>query len=124
VAVVEGVGQHACEYMTGGTVVILGPVGHNIGAGMTGGEAFVHDPSGRLGGRLNRGLVDAVRPGTRDLARLRTLITRHVDLTGSEVAGGLLNRWADAGDIFWRIVPLREVARIEAAGETATGASA
>ena len=53
VAVVEGTGDHCCEYMTGGTVVVLGPVGYNLGAGMTGGEAYVYDPEGRLGARLN-----------------------------------------------------------------------
>src|SRR5438105_14119906 len=52
-AVIEGVGDHACEYMTGGTVVILGPVGYNLGAGMTGGEAYVLDPAVRLAARLN-----------------------------------------------------------------------
>src|SRR3989441_6615624 len=61
-AVVEGVGDHACEYMTGGTVAILGPVGYNVGAGMTGGQVFVWDPDGELNPRLNSALVEAYRP--------------------------------------------------------------
>src|SRR5207302_4256944 len=62
VAVVEGVGDHGCEYMTGGTVVVLGPVGYNLGAGMTGGQAFIWDPLARLTTRLNQSLVEAARP--------------------------------------------------------------
>ena len=58
-AVVEGVGDHACEYMTGGTVVVLGEVGYNLGAGMTGGQAFVWDPDSMLTSRLNTALVEA-----------------------------------------------------------------
>ncbi|MDQ1394761.1 MAG: hypothetical protein QOG64_20, partial [Acidimicrobiaceae bacterium] len=61
-AVVEGVGDHACEYMTGGTVVVLGPVGYNLGAGMTGGRAYVWDPGAQLTARLNTALVEAARP--------------------------------------------------------------
>src|SRR6185312_8379619 len=61
-AVVEGVGDHCCEYMTGGTVIVLGPVGYNLGAGMTGGQAFVYDPNANLTARLNTALVEAVRP--------------------------------------------------------------
>ena len=72
-AVVEGVGDHACEYMTGGTVVVLGPVGRNLAAGMTGGELFVHDPEGGVPIRLNPELVEArdgVGRGARAPARI------------------------------------------------------
>ena len=104
-------------------MVVLGPVGHNLGAGMTGGEAFIHDPVGRLSGRLNRGLVDAVRPGSADLRRLRTLIERHHEVTESEVARTLLAAWDESSSQFWRVVPVREVARIEGTGETLIAAS-
>ena len=110
--------------MTGGTVVVLGAIGHNLGAGMTGGEAFVHDPVGRLGGRINRGLVDAVRPTGADLRRLHALLERHLELTGSVVAEELLSGWEQAAADFWRILPLREVARIESAQGSMVGASA
>jgi glutamate synthase domain-containing protein 2/glutamate synthase domain-containing protein 1/glutamate synthase domain-containing protein 3 len=92
-AVVEGVGDHACEYMTGGTVVVLGPVGRNLAAGMTGGELFVHDPDGRVPIRLNPELVEA-RPATPEaLERLHLLVRRHHELTGSGRAAMLLTDW-------------------------------
>ena len=75
VAVVEGVGDHGCEYMTGGRVVVLGPTGRNFGAGMSGGEAFVWDPDGRFGPLVNREMVD-LEPVDEDDARwLRTIVT-------------------------------------------------
>ena len=98
VAVVEGVGPHACEYMTGGTVAVLGPVGANFGAGMTGGRAFIHDPAGRAVAALNGGSVEAVRlaailadreDGAERLAELRLLLERHASV-GSRVAETLL----------------------------------
>ncbi len=123
VAVVEGVGDHACEYMTGGTVVVLGPTGQNLGAGMTGGEAFVYAPSVEVPDRVNRELVEAHRlDGPHALlaeqaARLKALIARHQQLTGSTVARGILAHWAEAMGIFWRIAPKADVARIENAHE-------
>jgi glutamate synthase (ferredoxin) len=116
-AVVEGAGDHACEYMTGGTVVVLGPVGYNFGAGMTGGEAYVHDPDGRLGTRLNRQLVDAAVPDDNQRAGLRFLVEWHRELTGSRRAAALLADWDAAVRAFWRVAPLDEVARIERIGE-------
>ena len=94
-AVVEGVGDHACEYMTGGCVVILGPVGYNLGAGMTGGQAFVWDPEGKLASRLNTALVDAALPDADLLEDLRWRIERHAELTGSPRATALLADWDD-----------------------------
>ncbi|MBV9040833.1 MAG: glutamate synthase subunit alpha, partial [Acidimicrobiia bacterium] len=82
-AVVEGVGDHCCEYMTGGTVVVLGEVGYNLGAGMTGGQAFVYDPEANLTARLNTALVEAVRPDAELLEEVRWLIERHHELTQS-----------------------------------------
>jgi glutamate synthase (ferredoxin) len=123
VAVVEGTGDHACEYMTGGTVVILGPTGRNLGAGMTGGQAYVYDPAGALGARLNRQLVDGVRPDGGQEVELRFLVERHREVTGSPLAGALLADWSGAVRDFWRIAPLDEVARIERANEGMLGAS-
>src|SRR5206468_8261652 len=67
-AVVEGIGGHGCEYMTGGTVVVLGLVGQNLGAGMTGGEAYVYDPEAGLPARVNPELVDVTRPDDEHIA--------------------------------------------------------
>jgi glutamate synthase domain-containing protein 2/glutamate synthase domain-containing protein 3 len=124
VAVVEGTGDHACEYMTGGTVVILGPVGHNLGAGMTGGEAYVYDPDGTLGNRLNPQLVDARRPYSAQGAELHFWIERHREETGSPLAGALLADWEATLRCFWRVASVDEVARIERANEGVLGASA
>jgi glutamate synthase (ferredoxin) len=109
VAVVEGAGDHCCEYMTGGTVVVLGPVGRNLGAGMSGGEAYVLDPDGAAERRVNPQLVAAYEPGARELAALRQLVERHLRFTGSERAAALLERWEDAR--FVRVAPKGEVAR-------------
>ena len=128
-AVVEGTGDHCCEYMTGGTVVALGPVGRNIGAGMTGGEVFVYEQGGPGGHgghdehddgvleRLNDELVVARRPGDLELVRLRELVTAHAELTGSAVAAEALAGWDRAAHSFWRVAPRDEVAAIERAHE-------
>ncbi|HKS98845.1 MAG TPA: glutamate synthase large subunit [Rugosimonospora sp.] len=102
VAVVEGVGDHGCEYMTGGTVVVLGPTGRNFAAGMSGGLAYVWrlDQS-----QVNRELVD-LEPVTGDARRvLRNLVERHHVETGSAVAEGLLADWAGAVEEFTAVVP-------------------
>jgi glutamate synthase domain-containing protein 2/glutamate synthase domain-containing protein 1/glutamate synthase domain-containing protein 3 len=116
-AVVEGAGDHLCEYMTGGTVVALGPVGGNVGAGMSGGELFVHDTAGTLPGRLNAELVAAERPDALKLTRLRELVARHVELTGSAVGAALLADWERAVARFWRVAPIDEVASVEERNE-------
>jgi glutamate synthase (ferredoxin) len=113
-AVVEGVGHHACEYMTGGTVVVLGPFGLNIGAGMTGGQAFFWDPRTLLPARVNPALVQATRPDMEQLEELRWLVERHHELTGSRRAAELLEVWAQTVDAFWAVVPTDRVKRIEA----------
>ncbi|HEX8805058.1 MAG TPA: glutamate synthase large subunit, partial [Acidimicrobiales bacterium] len=113
-AVVEAAGDHCCEYMTGGTVVVTGPVGWNLGAGMTGGEAFVFDDRfERLLSRLNRDLVEAVRPEGAALDTVRWLIERHAELTGSPRSARLLAGWDDAADHVWHILPKDQVRRIE-----------
>jgi glutamate synthase (ferredoxin) len=124
-AVVEGTGDHPCEYMTSGTVAILGPFGLNLGAGMTGGQAFVWDPEDRLERHLNGQLVAASRLEPAEAAELRALVDRHRELTGSARAGELLDRWPEAVAGFWRVAPKAEVARIEGAAEgTVAGKSA
>jgi glutamate synthase domain-containing protein 2/glutamate synthase domain-containing protein 1/glutamate synthase domain-containing protein 3 len=122
-AVVEGTGDHLCEYMTGGTVVVLGPVGYNVGAGMTGGEAYVWDPAGRLPGRLNPALVEELRPDAEHLQELRWLIERHLELTGSRRAADLLAEWSETAAQVRHIVPLGRVKRMEAAHAGRVGAS-
>jgi glutamate synthase domain-containing protein 2/glutamate synthase domain-containing protein 1/glutamate synthase domain-containing protein 3 len=116
-AVVEGVGEHACEYMTGGVVVVLGPTGFNLGAGMTGGECYVYDPTAQILARVNGQLVDTRRPDSAQLARLRDLLARHVELTESVVGLRLLEDWERAAAAFWRIAPRGELSRVEAAHE-------
>src|SRR4029079_16020482 len=88
-AVVEGAGAHVCEYMTGGMVVVIGEIGLNVGAGMTGGELYVHAVHGRLPLRLNTQLVVAERG---DGEELRPPLEQHLRLTGSRIAADLLER--------------------------------
>jgi glutamate synthase (ferredoxin) len=118
-AVVEGAGEHACEYMTNGTVVILGSVGRNLGAGMTGGEAFVYDPDEVLPVRLNGELVAAVPVGSdaAPAAELHRLLERHVRYTASPVATYLLESWDESVRHFWRVAPRAEAAELENAHE-------
>lgn len=93
-AVVEGVGDHGCEYMTAGTVVVLGETGRNFGAGMTGGTAYVLDESGQFQTRCNSELIKlAPVTAEADVACLRGLIQRHAELTGSCRAKEILSEW-------------------------------
>ncbi|MGH7242601.1 MAG: glutamate synthase large subunit [Phycisphaerales bacterium] len=103
-AVVEGCGDHGCEYMTGGTVVILGAFGRNFGAGMSGGEAFVLDLHGHLPELANREMIELsrVQPGA-DERRLRSLIEKHLQLTGSKRAAAILETWHESLPCFWRV---------------------
>jgi glutamate synthase (NADPH/NADH) large chain len=114
-AVVEGVGDHGCEYMTGGRVVVLGPTGRNFGAGMSGGVAFVLDLDE---GRVNKELVE-LAPVDGDAAdELRDLLRSHVEETGSPVAEALLEDWAAAVGRFTEVMPT-EYKRVLAAKEQA-----
>ncbi len=122
-AVVEGVGDHGCEYMTGGTVAVLGPTGRNFGAGMTGGVAYVLDETAAFQQRYNSQLVQLDRLNAQDATQLRQLIRRHYELTGSPFAGEILQRWEQYVPLFWRVMPRDAVARIEAATEGATETS-
>src|SRR6185436_11082755 len=92
-AVVEGVGDHACEYMTGGRVVVLGPTGRNFGAGMSGGLAFVYDPDDTFLQRLNFEMVDLDPLEDEDIEWLRATIRQHQSETDSAVAAHILARW-------------------------------
>jgi len=105
IAVVEGVGDHACEYMTGGKVVVLGPTGRNFGAGMSGGEAFVYDEDGTFPTLLNREMVDLDPLDDDDRAWLRTRIEEHLLETDSAVAQRLLDGWDDAVGRFAKVMP-------------------
>jgi glutamate synthase (NADPH) large chain len=102
IAVAEGTGDHGCEYMTGGTVVVLGKIGRNFAAGMSGGFAYLLDPDL---GRVNPGMVDLEQPDAGDAVLLRELVQRHREETGSAVAGRLLADWDGALARFVKIMP-------------------
>jgi glutamate synthase domain-containing protein 3 len=104
-AVVEGVGDHGCEYMTGGRVVVLGPTGRNFGAGMSGGVAYVHDERGAFAGCCNTELVELETLSEHDEAELKDLIAEHAQRTGSPVAQRMLDGWDDAVRHFVKVMP-------------------
>ncbi|MDA8358757.1 MAG: glutamate synthase large subunit [Actinomycetota bacterium] len=118
IAVVEGVGDHACEYMTGGRVVVLGPTGRNFGAGMSGGIAYVYDPERVFIGSMNTEMVDAEPLETDDRAWLADIVRRHGDETGSAVANKLLTNWDLAVLDFVKVMP-RDYRRVLEATERA-----
>jgi glutamate synthase domain-containing protein 3 len=122
VAVVEGIGDHGCEYMTNGTVVVLGPAGRNFGAGMSGGDAYVYDSAGELPLLLNDDLVVIGRV-TGD-SELRRLVERHARYTGSQLAAALLSDWETAVAEFWHVRPRSDVAAIEDEHEGTGGRAA
>ena len=105
IAVVEGVGDHACEYMTGGRVVVLGPTGRNLGAGMSGGVAYVYDPHGELAGIYNHDTVELEPLSPEDRMWLRDRITMHRDETGSAVAQQILADWVSSSEQFVTVMP-------------------
>ncbi len=101
-AVVEGVGDHGCEYMTGGTVVILGPVGRNLAAGMSGGTAYVLD---LREARVNTEMVDLEALDPEDVDLVHHLVHKHTDETGSAVGRALIADWAQAAGRFSKVMP-------------------
>ena len=105
-AVVDGVGDHGCEYMTGGVVVVLGRTGRNFAAGMSGGFAYILDEDGTFATRCNQEMVD-LEPvvDEADLATLRGLIQQHLEHTGSEKAKKVLNAWEETASRFVKIFP-------------------
>ena len=107
--VVEGAGDHCCEYMTGGVVVVLGSTGRNVGAGMTGGVTFLLDEEGRVAPRVNPEIVEVCTITTHEQeSLLKGLLERHVALTGSEKAAALLADWSAAKGRFKVLVPPSE----------------
>jgi glutamate synthase domain-containing protein 3 len=106
-AVAEGVGDHGCEYMTGGTVVVLGATGNNFAAGMSGGVAYVYDESELFDTRCNLDMVDLESVWTEnDKAQLRGLIENHFAHTGSSRAKMILDNWESHYPLFVKVMPI------------------
>jgi glutamate synthase domain-containing protein 2/glutamate synthase domain-containing protein 1/glutamate synthase domain-containing protein 3 len=127
-AVIEGVGDHGCEYMTGGRVVVLGPTGRNFAAGMSGGLAFVLDEDGTFASRVNPALCDQLEPlDEGDAIEARALVAEHAERTGSPVAQRVLDEWDELLSSFVKIFPtdykrvLAERAAAEAAASNGGG---
>ena len=123
-AVVEGVGDHGCEYMTGGRVVVLGATGRNFAAGMSGGIAYVYDPDGQLPSNVNYEMVELEHVGGEDEEWLRAAIARHGSFTDSAIAERILAAWTVEVSRFRKVMP-RDYKRVlavqaEAAAEGLT----
>ena len=105
--VAEGIGDHGCEYMTGGEVLVLGPTGVNFGAGMTGGVAYVLDEAGDFDLRCNLDSIDIlpVEEGSEDEKRVLGLLQEHVTRTGSPMAKRILESWSEARPRFAKVTP-------------------
>jgi glutamate synthase domain-containing protein 3 len=105
-AVVEGVGDHACEYMTGGRVVVIGPTGRNFAAGMSGGIAYVYDATGQFKDLCNLEMVELESPDQPDdLKTIKTLLENHANFTGSTVARAILNDFEKEIKWFVKVMP-------------------
>jgi glutamate synthase (ferredoxin) len=118
-AVVEGIGDHGCEYMTGGRVVVLGAAGRNFAAGMSGGIAYVFDVDGEFKRRCNLGMVElSPLDQAEDIALVRELIRRHVGYTGSSYAARFLDDWIGVQPRFVRVMP-KDYRRVLVAEERA-----
>jgi glutamate synthase (NADPH/NADH) large chain len=102
--VIEGVGDHGCEYMTGGRAVILGPTGRNFAAGMSGGIAYLWDPDKRLPGMINPELVEIEELDREDEETILGLVREHVEYTGSTVGEHVLSTWAERRGEFVRVI--------------------
>jgi glutamate synthase (NADPH/NADH) large chain/glutamate synthase (ferredoxin) len=111
VAVVEGVGDHGCEYMTGGTVVILGSTGKNFGAGMTGGSAYVLDVAEKFADLYNPGMVGIERLTDDDKVVVQQLIYKHLEATESARAKEILADWSKFAGAFWKVKPKTAAAK-------------
>jgi len=105
VAVVEGTGDHCCEYMTGGLVMVLGPTGRNFGAGMAAGYAYVLDEAGSFAARINPGMVDIRHLDPAEAPFVRRLLSSHVRATHSRHARALLDQWPACARQFWKVIP-------------------
>jgi glutamate synthase (NADPH/NADH) large chain len=111
--VVEGVGDHACEYMTGGRVVVLGATGRNFAAGMSGGIAYVFDHDGDFATRVNPEMVDVLPLGDEDVEWLKSTLGEHIAMTGSPLAQRVLVDWVKQQQAFVKVLP-RDYARVMA----------
>ena len=103
--VVEGVGDHGCEYMTGGTVVVLGKTGRNFAAGMSGGVAFVYDPDREFRGNCNMELVNLESLDFQDKEMIKAMVNKHYTFTGSRIALKLMTGWAQESVHFVKVMP-------------------
>jgi glutamate synthase (NADPH/NADH) large chain/glutamate synthase (ferredoxin) len=113
-AVIEGVGDHGCEYMTGGHVVVLGCTGRNFAAGMSGGIAYVLDEDGGFAGRCNHELVDLEELDAGDAGVVRALVEEHHERTGSTVAARVLESFDELVPRFVKVMPRDYRAALEA----------
>ena len=105
-AVIEGVGDHGCEYMTGGRAVILGPTGRNFAAGMSGGVAYIWDPENNFPANCNMEMVELEKvEDAEDIAELKGLIEEHAERTGSTVAAEVLENWSTTLGQFVKVMP-------------------
>jgi glutamate synthase domain-containing protein 3 len=105
-AVIEGVGDHGCEYMTGGRVAVLGKIGRNFAAGMSGGIAYVWDPNKEIEKYINHEMVDVeYLIYEEDIAELYKMVEKHFEYTGSKRADFILKNWSHEKDNFWKIIP-------------------
>jgi glutamate synthase domain-containing protein 3 len=104
-AVVEGVGDHGCEYMTGGRVVVLGMTGRNFAAGMSGGVAYVLDKPGTFHERCNMGIVDLETPSADDFEEIHALVEEHYERTDSPVAKDVLDNWVLYKSAWVKVMP-------------------
>ncbi len=104
-AVVEGVGDHGCEYMTGGLVVILGDTGKNFAAGMSGGIAYVYNAGSQFASLCNMEMIDLEPLDFEDISLLKQLITKHMKFTGSKRAETIISDWADHMSLFTKVMP-------------------
>ena len=115
IAVAEGIGDHGCEYMTGGRVVVLGDTGRNFAAGMSGGIAFVYDPHNLFHPKVNPEMVILEAINSDDSSWLRELLSRYLDETKSDLAERLLNDWNSSTEHFVKVVPVDYKRVLEAA---------
>ncbi len=124
--VIEGVGDHGCEYMTGGVAVILGPTGRNFAAGMSGGIAWVYDPRGKLPSNCNSGMVSLESIGPEDEKELKDMIEKHRAYTGSSIAASILGDWDATKRSFVKVIPedYRKVLNARKAAAAAAKAAA
>jgi len=103
--VVEGIGDHGCEYMTGGRALILGKTGRNFAAGMSGGIAWIYNPDNDFASNCNTEMVDLDPLTAQDEEQIINLLKKHINLTNSKLAQQILNNWASASLSFVKVFP-------------------